>query len=167
MLIGLMSDTHGHVEKTIAAAKRLLQQDVEHVFHCGDISSVEVLEALSDHLGGAGIPVDAVLGNCEPDHGVMMNWQDPFGKVRVQGSSYDTVLAGKKIAVRHGHLWQEMDAMIENGNADYLFTGHTHVKDDHREGNLRIINPGAVYRSPNPTVAVVDLGTGRVKWISL
>ncbi|MFA5192251.1 MAG: metallophosphoesterase family protein, partial [Verrucomicrobiia bacterium] len=53
MKIGLISDTHGHLDPQISA----LFAGVEHILHAGDIGSESLLDALR-----AIAPVTAVLG---------------------------------------------------------------------------------------------------------
>ena len=59
MRIGIVSDTHGHVEFTLPAVRLLESLEVERVLHCGDIGSTGVVEAF------AGWPTDFVFGNCD------------------------------------------------------------------------------------------------------
>jgi hypothetical protein len=51
--------------------------------------------------------------------------------------------------------------MANDGQLDYLFTGHTHVRMDKRIGRTRLINPGALggTRKQSRSVAILDLDT--------
>ncbi len=59
MRLGIVSDTHGHVESTREAVRLLDSLQVERVLHCGDIGSAEVVEQFAHW------PTDFVLGNCD------------------------------------------------------------------------------------------------------
>ena len=47
MRIGVLSDTHGHVENTLTAVRMLESLEVEAVLHCGDIGSVQIPRLLA------------------------------------------------------------------------------------------------------------------------
>ena len=59
MRLGVVSDTHGHVELTRPAVRMLESFEVDAVLHCGDIGSVEVVELF------AAWPTHFVFGNCD------------------------------------------------------------------------------------------------------
>ncbi|MEM1305606.1 MAG: metallophosphoesterase family protein, partial [Planctomycetota bacterium] len=61
MKIGVVSDTHGHVELTRPAVRMLREFGVELVLHCGDIGSGDVVRQF------AGLPTHFVFGNCDYD----------------------------------------------------------------------------------------------------
>jgi predicted phosphodiesterase len=46
-----------------------------------------------------------------------------------------------------------------------LLQGHTHVRADERVGTVRVINPGALHRAAQKTVATLDTETGEVKFL--
>ena len=87
MRIGLLSDTHGQLARTRRGAQLLRAQGVAHVFHCGDIGSQEVLLALAEVLGPAGIPVTAVSGNMDRYDPLVLEFPGLDG-VRVAGLSW-------------------------------------------------------------------------------
>lgn len=160
MKIGLISDTHGDIARTKRAAALLKSHAVEAVIHCGDIGSQRVLIELAEAFEPPRIPVYAVNGNVDYDDYVGAG-------IELCGGFGDINLGGKRIAVAHGHDGARLHQLIASQRYDYVFTGHTHVRDDRREGRTRIINPGAVYRAPVPGVAVIDTETGVLVRIDL
>jgi uncharacterized protein len=53
---------------------------------------------------------------------------------------------------------------LEHSNYfDYLFYGHTHVREQHRTGRTLVANPGALFRANPKTCIVLDLITGELK----
>ena len=46
---------------------------------------------------------------------------------------------------------------------DYVFYGHTHVREQHRTGRTLVANPGALFRANPKTCIVLDLATGEIK----
>ena len=160
MKIGILSDTHGNTARTKRAAETLRDQGVAAVFHCGDIGSQAVLIALAEAFCEAGIPVHAVVGN--------VDFEDylPAG-INLHGRFAEIELAGKKIAVVHGDDFSRLQQAVRGQKFDYLFTGHTHAREDRRDGRTRIINPGAIQRAARPGFAVLDLASDVLAWSDL
>lgn len=71
----------------------------------------------------------------------------------------------KPAVVTHGDDFPLVRRLLKEQMIDYLFMGHTHVKLDRREGRVRIINPGALYRTPLKTVAVLDTKADVVQFL--
>jgi hypothetical protein len=158
MKIGILSDTHGDVERTTQAAKLLKHHGAAVVVHCGDIGSEGVLTELSSQLGLAGIPVHAVLGNVD----TLDLAQFPSAGVNVQARLAEIESDGKRIAVIHGDDIMRLKDAVVSGRYNYVLTGHTHVRSDTRIGTTRVINPGALHNAHPPTVAVLDVETGEL-----
>lgn len=155
MKLGLLSDTHGHVERTRRALALLTSRSVGHLIHCGDVGSDLVLDLLLEQQE-TGTPVTVVPGNVD-------EWDPGIGLyARSLGVAFHQLarleLEGKHIAVHHGHDPRQMEELTGDAGPDLLFTGHTHLARDEQEGRTRVINPGAVYRASVPSVAVVELG---------
>jgi len=163
--IGVISDTHGHAERTRAAIERLREHRLEAVFHCGDIGSGAILVELASAFAPSA-PVYAVLGNVDLDLESVARFPASSG-VLVQGRFAAATVAGKTIAVVHGDEPVRLRAAIESGAYDLVLTGHTHERSERREGRTLVVNPGAVHRSSAPSVAVIDLGTGNVRFLEL
>ena len=165
MKLGILSETHGSVVRTRAAINLLMSNSVETVIHCGDIGSEGVLVELLAKLRPNSIPFYAVLGNVDfPDE--LGSLSDP-GVFEILGRFGDLSIAGKRLAIIHGDHISQLKKMTISGEYDYVFTGHTHLMEDRRLGNTRIINPGAVYRATQPSVATLDLGTDHLEFLML
>src|SRR5690606_20378002 len=95
-----------------------------------------------------GIPVTAVPGNVDEWDPDLILYAKKIGipLPRLQRMEMD----GLSIAVHHGHNASLMLNLLADPDLDLLFTGHTHVAKDEMEGNVRVINPGAVYRANPP-----------------
>ncbi|MBO0697791.1 MAG: metallophosphoesterase family protein [Zavarzinella sp.] len=57
MKIGVLSDTHGQVDRTTAAIHLLRERGVELILHCGDIDSPATVRLFTD------VPTHFVFGN--------------------------------------------------------------------------------------------------------
>lgn len=162
MLIGIMSDSHGDVKRTVKAIEAMTPFAPAHIVHCGDIGSQSVLIELATGFANPEIPVTCVLGNVD-------NWVDDlmsyWPHVQIVGRFARLEIADKTIAVVHGDDFNRLRGAIEGHAYDYVFTGHTHERSDEREGHTRIINPGALHRSREPSCAVLNLATDELEYL--
>ena len=160
MLIGLLSEWHGDAERTARAVKLLIGRGAKRLIHCGDIGSTTVLAELAE----AGLPVDLVPGNVDMYDNELQQVAASLA-LTMHGESAELEIEGARIAITHGHNERLYRTILMDQKADYLFTGHTHVVYDERQGKVRVINPGAVYRANPSTVAILDLATGRLEFL--
>jgi len=165
MKIGLLSDTHGHSDRTIRAAELLWQAGVGHVIHAGDIGSEAVLIELAAVFDPHDIPVTTVTGNVDLWRSEIEQFPETTCVSVARTARLE--LAGQRIGVIHGDDRQLLDAWLAAGDLDLLITGHTHVRDDRMAGSMRVINPGAVYRAATPGCATLDLSSGMLKYLDL
>ena len=150
MQIGVLSDTHGHVGHCRQAVDLLESLDVQAVLHCGDIGSIAIVELLSAW------PAHFVFGNCDADLEELSAAIARAG-LTCHGWFADLRLAGRRIAVTHGHLPQPLDQAQRSGEYDLVCYGHTHRAEQHWQGQTLVLNPGALYRARPLSFAVVDL----------
>jgi uncharacterized protein len=160
MKIGVLSDTHGHLQRTRAAVWLLKRQEIACVLHCGDIGSVEIVRELDQWPGHfVGGNVDQGL---ERDLAAAMSaqqtWHNQFA---------DFILAGRRIAIAHGHDRKRLEATMFNEEFDLVCCGHTHQRQERRIGRTLVLNPGALYRTSTPGCAIVDLATMEVQMLDL
>lgn len=151
MRIGVVSDTHGHVNNALAAARMLEALDVQAVLHCGDIGSPQVPNAFSRW------PAHYVLGNV--DH-----YEDELYAAAVTGAGgsfhgrfADLSLGGRKIALLHSDDAKKFHQVTTSGEYDLVCYGHSHIAEQHQEGTTLVLNPGALYRANPHQIAIVDL----------
>jgi len=159
MLVGIMSDSHGDARATARAVSLLEDRGAERLFHCGDICGEGVLDELAGH------DCMFVWGNCDHPEPTMRGYVDHLGLPWPQGP-LSLTLAGKYVAVYHGHEWRFAGA-TEDAALDYLFYGHTHQFADRRENGCHLINPGALYRARIHTVALLDIKTDALHFLEL
>lgn len=151
MRIGVVSDTHGHIQNALAAARMLEALDVAAILHCGDIGSPQVPAAFSRW------PTHYVLGNV--DH-----YEDELYAAAVVGAGgsfhgrfADLSLRSRKIALLHSDDAKKFREVTTSGAYDLVCYGHSHIAEQHQEGNTLILNPGALYRANPHQIAIVDL----------
>jgi putative phosphoesterase len=152
VILGILSDTHDRVGAMAAAVKVLRDAGAEFFIHCGDVGSTAVL----DHL--AGLRAAFVFGNNDFDRSGLQRYANDIG-IECLGDFGEIELAGKRIAVMHGDRPQLRRDVLQRQEHDYLLQGHTHVRNDERFGRVRAINPGALHRAAQKSVATLNLAT--------
>ncbi len=160
MKIGIMSDTHNHLDRTKVAVDRLVECSVEAIFHCGDLATPEILVACSV------LPFYFVFGNHDADEVPdLTRAAQEFGATCLAWGG-EVELAGRRIAMTHGHLRSDLQPLLD-AEPDYLLTGHSHATHDRMVGATRRINPGALFRASEFTVAILDLRTDHLQFLTI
>ena len=160
MKIGILSDTHDQLERTQRAVQALHAAGAEALIHCGDLTRPKIVTAC------AVLPSYFVYGNNDVDDvPSLLKAMTAAGGVCLEWSGTVT-LAGKRIAVTHGHITAHVRRLLAE-RPDYLCTGHSHIAHDWRDGPTRRINPGALYRAAEYSVAMLDLATDDLQFIPI
>jgi putative phosphoesterase len=151
--IGVISDTHGKLDPRVLD----LFENVERIFHAGDIGSGEILIDL-----GALAPLTAVLGNV--DAGAEARGLSLREKVEVDGVW---------IHLSHGHLHSQAEKRISSvllGHAENLpaaaIVGHSHRPYLAEHGGVLFMNPGSASRPKfgHPaSVGFLEIDEGKVE----
>ncbi len=172
MIVGVLSDTHGHAHRAASAVALLKRLGAEAFIHCGDVGGEAVLDAL------AGSRAWFVWGNTDYADPSLDNYAESLGISAPNSIPVWVELSGRKIAVFHGHetafgvICGRLEAADAKGlvallqGATYVLYGHTHHASLAQYGDVRFINPGALHRARTYTVATIDLVTDAVEhWI--
>lgn len=145
--IGLISDTHSHVDPRALVAF----QGAELIVHAGDVGLAAVLLQLEQVA-----PVTAVLGNCDAFIG--RNETEVFE------------FAGLKFLVQHIVPLDRPDApihrRIEREQPDVVIFGHTHRWCEQRLGKTLYVNPGyagAPKMGADRSVGVLEIEKGLIR----
>jgi putative phosphoesterase len=160
MLLGVVSDTHGQVSYTREAVRMLAEFKPAAVIHCGDIGSVEVVRQFTKW------PTHFVLGNVD-DNVAELEAAILKGGQTFHGRFGSLELAERKIAFLHGDDSRRWKEEIASGVWDLVCSGHTHQRDQRREGKTLVLNPGALYRAHPHSLAIVDLETMEVTSVTI
>ncbi|MHC4441949.1 MAG: metallophosphoesterase family protein [Planctomycetota bacterium] len=157
MKIGIISDSHGRVQAVRQALGLLTDAGAEGIIHCGDLGGLEVLDEL------AGRPCWFVWGNMDRPNPA---WRKHLEALELPWPTIpmEITLEGKRLAIFHGHE-PEFAKAIKTASYDYLFHGHSHRREDYLRGKMRVINPGALQRVREKTVALLDLKNDRLEFV--
>jgi uncharacterized protein len=158
MKIGVISDTHGEIGILPQAVRILDGFDVGLIIHCGDVGRgiVPLLEGHLTHFVAGNIDdVDQLREDISaPEH----IFHEQLGELEVEG---------RRIAFLHGNDVKLLHHTIRSEHWDLVCHGHTHDFSSNREGQTLVINPGALSRTPHPSLAVVDLASMEVTEVPL
>ncbi len=150
MLIGVVSDTHGHFQPGL----RKLFRGVERILHAGDIGSPAVLVAL-ERLA----PVTAVRGNV--DSGSPLAGYPLWQEMEVEGHRLLLIHRG-----RGPGSDPELARILQRTQPEVVVYGHTHRAEASWVDGVYYFNPGAGGRprfGVAPTAGLLLLEPGRVE----
>jgi uncharacterized protein len=150
--IGVISDSHDHLENLRRVLDGLRADGVETVLHCGDYCAPFILYELEE----MGVPVHGVFGNVDGDRHLMTRIAlRELRMVELHGETAELEVGGIRIAMNHFPSLAE--GLAHTGRFDLAVYGHTHEADLRRVGECVLLNPGEVMgRMGRPGWAVVD-----------
>jgi putative phosphoesterase len=160
MRLGILSDTHDQLARTRRAVELLRAEGAAALVHCGDVTGAEIVTAC------AVLPCYFVFGNNDYDN--IPNLQRDMAEAGAVclGWGGEVTLAGKRVAVTHGHMHTDVRPLLA-ARPDYLLSGHSHIASDRRVGPTRRINPGALHQADEFSVALLDLETDELRFLAV
>lgn len=170
MKIGVISDTHDRLESLKQAIKIFKENKVAMIVHCGDWASPFVLP----YLAKLKVPVKGILGNIKGDLETMFQvnskLSNPFEIERLKPSLIIEI-GGRKIFVIHGDDKESLKEAVDSKKYDVVFTGHTHLPSNEKQGKTLVLNPGSTSFvvankiADKASVAIYDTDTNKAKII--
>ena len=161
MKLGIISDTHDHLEHIRAAASKFRDRRVDLVIHAGDFTSPPAVKALE------GLNIAGVFGN---NDGEKLGIAKVFSKLggRFQGDFLKVDVGGESVAVYHGTVPEIKEALGLCGLYRAVISGHTHKIENHLEGKTRMLNPGSAHGfGKQATIMIYDTEADLVDVIEL
>jgi uncharacterized protein len=151
--IGVISDSHDHMENLRRVLDGLRSDGVEAILHCGDFCAPFILYELEE----VGVPVHCVFGNVDGDRHLMTRIAlTELENVQLHGETAEVEVGGLRIAMNHFPSLAE--GLAHTGRFDLVAYGHTHEADVRWVGPCVLLNPGEIMgRKGTPGWAVVDV----------
>lgn len=163
MRIGILSDSHDNLRRLKSALAIFARNGVRTIVHCGDIGSTQSVRILSSAEGIAYL----VAGNTDR-HIDRLEIAASECNVRFAWEVVTVPIGGDRLlAATHGHDEGILGELILGQQFPYVCHGHTHHLRDDRIGVARVINPGALHRTPHPSVAILDTDTDKLEIIAV
>ena len=147
--VGVLSDTHlTTVNNDFKRIVKSVFRDVEIILHAGDMTSVEVLDYLSNR------DLRAVRGNMDD-----FKLKDLLPDKRIEQ------IEGIRIGIIHGRGGPEgIEELVlsEFEDVDLIVFGHSHVPVNTARKGIRLFNPGSLrgsYSHPG-SAGIIEIGDG-------
>jgi len=150
-IFGLLSDSHGCLATTQRAVTVLLEVGAQVLLHLGDVGSLAVIDALV----AQGVESRLVFGNTDDDKEKMKKYAQGLGIIVDDPVGRLSLSDQRQLVYTHGDRPQIFTEAVANGVA-YFCHGHTHQRADDLRGQTRVINPGALCRASQYSVALLD-----------
>lgn len=153
MRIGIMSDSHDHMDNVRQAVGLFNESAVEHVLHAGDFVAPFVLP----ELGKLNCGMTGVFGNNDGERLGLRTVSEGIGEIIVQPAMIE--LGGRNLVMVHEP--EPVDALAASGKFDLVVYGHLHQRDLRHVNETLIINPGETcnWVSGEPSIVLLDLET--------
>lgn len=161
MLLGIMADTHNDIDSFEKALSVFKERGIKTLVHAGDITSPRMLEYLVE------FDCYIVLGNGDQIDKDVINWKASVLGLRPVEDTAEFEYGGKNFMVFHGNNVPLYRQAVASGKFNYIIKGHTHFFENYVSNDVRIINPGAVYRHDESSIVILDVETDKVEKIDL
>jgi putative phosphoesterase len=161
MKIGIMSDSHDHLENIKKCVQLFQSAEVEYVIHLGDFVSPNSIRACN------GIKLVGIFGNNDGDKFRLVS---AFNAVsgELKGDFHEFTEDGLKFACYHGTELAIKDALIACETYDVVLHGHSHACENTMAGNTLVLNPGTLHGFGNrATVMIFDTKSKKADLIDL
>ncbi len=157
MLVGLLSDTHDHLDRMAVALERFQQAGVEVVLHAGDLVAPFAAKALKRWPW----PLHVVYGNNDGERAGLKSVLE-----QIQEGPVLVECGGRKISLDHYPPDSQRPAAA---GADVVVFGHTHQAVTEKRNGVLHVNPGECcgWVTGRATVAVLDTDSLEVQLIEL
>ena len=159
-MIGIISDTHENVAAIERAVAMLKQSSLTHVLHLGDIISPPVLPHFE------GLPMRFIFGNNDGERAGLQAKANELGFGEI-GDELELQIEEKRVYAYHGTRPKILKAAIDSQQYDFVLYGHSHERRDEQIGRTRVINPGALFKAPAYTFALLDCRSGELRFIEV
>ncbi len=161
MKIGIMSDSHDHLENIKKSIRIFKDREVDFVLHLGDYVNPASVRAFK------GVKLVGIFGNNDGDKFRLINAFHEVGG-EIKGDFYEIEMDGIKFACYHGTEPQLKNALVECGKYDVVAYGHTHECENKKVGNTLVLNPGTAHGFwETATIIVFDTQTRSPEFIEL
>ena len=155
-MIGIMSDSHDHLEAIRDAVEVFNQENVDLVVHAGDL----IAPFTSKEFDKLKAPLEAIFGN---NDGERRGLRAAYAEICTLEDFKELEIGARKIAVIHGTNESLVDALRKSGKYDLVIRGHTHHMEV-LKGQIMIINPGETCGYVSGVKTVILLDTDDLSW---
>lgn len=161
MKIGIISDSHDHIDNIKKAVKLFKDKKVNFVIHVGDYVSPGTIKEFQ------GLKLVGIFGNNDGDKFRLISAFNQIGG-QIKGDFCEIEEDGIKFAVYHGTEPQLKDALIECEKYDVVIYGHTHALENAKVGRTLVLNPGTAHGfEGRATIVIFNTQTKQPEFIEV
>ncbi len=157
MKIGVISDTHDHMENIAKAVKKFNEKNIDVLIHCGDYVSPFTFRAFDELNPNIKNNFYGVYGNNDGDR---LFLQKILGQIcQLVGMELISEFDGIRVYANHMPNKETVDSIAKSGNFEIILFGHTHSFLSKKYDNgVLVVNPGECcgYLSGKATIAIID-----------
>ncbi|NVM27654.1 MAG: metallophosphoesterase [Candidatus Helarchaeota archaeon] len=165
MKIGVISDTHDHIENTKKAVKIFNERGVAYVFHAGDFIAPFIIPKALNELK---CELIGVYGN---NDGEILGLKKFFSEIdaTLEVGQFSIQIEGKKIVLFHTINTEIQDSLVNSNKFDVIIFGHTHNPSIKKINKTLVVNPGEAcgYLTGKATIGIIDLDKMEAEIITL
>ncbi len=154
MLLGLLSDTHNNEERTARAMDVFREHAPDVLLHMGDVTEPRMIPTFFD-----GWRMWIVQGNIDRNPAGLRAAAEMCDPTIQFDTVFQLTFDDLDVGMIHGDDAGRLQGMVNGGALDLVLHGHTHEFRDEHVGRTRIVNPGAIHRTPAPSVCLLDTDT--------
>lgn len=170
MLIGVISDSHGEIEKIKKVLGIFEKMGVKMIIHAGDLDRAGHLELFKE----LALPIKMVIGNIDEEPERYLEKSKSLGLDFEMNTFLNIKVDNCRIFVFHGNvlgpLELVLDKFIDSKLYDVVVYGHTHKKRNENKNGVLLLNPGSLQPiglGIKESVAVYDTDTNKAEIINL
>lgn len=161
MKIGVISDTHDHLDKIQRAINIFREEKIDLLYHAGDFVS----PFTAKYFLNIPFPLVGVFGNNDGDRIFLLNQFKEIGSIHPE--PFLSSIDHKKIIMFHKN--DVINELAESQAYDLIIYGHTHKVEVRNVGKTLILNPGECcgWLNGEGTIAILDLNSLSARIISI
>ncbi|MEO5332785.1 MAG: YfcE family phosphodiesterase [Magnetococcus sp. YQC-5] len=152
MKIGLIADSHDHLEHLELAVQLFKARGVTTIWHAGDMTTPRMILAMR------GFALAAVFGNNDHDRADLLRACNQIGGI-MDGEmlELDAPDGPGQVALYHGTDPAFLTSLIQGGSYRVVVSGHTHRPKNQMVGKTLVLNPGTAHGfRQHATVMIYD-----------
>lgn len=154
--IGVISDSHDNLFAMREALKVFQSENVDFIFHCGDMVAPFALKVLLE----AETPLRIVFGNNDGERIVNRTLIEKHSAHKLAEWVLVEEIDGRSIAMTHGHVPEMVDCLLKSDRHDIVLTGHTHQRvETVLDNGVLHVNPGETcgWVTGHASIAIIEL----------
>ncbi len=163
--IGIIADTHENLPMIAKAVERFNKENVEIVFHAGDIIAGFTVKEFKNLKA----KLYLVFGNNDGDRFFLRSRFKEVGEFYETRYETELEIQNSKFKILMIHQPDFLEQLIASQRYDVIIYGHTHQVDVREEGKTLIINPGECggWLTGKPTCAILTLPERKIEICNL